>query len=400
MKRLFTIFIMVVLFHGITIAQGFKVIKTDGTVVTYETKDVDKIEFFDKVKPIYNNHEYVDLGLPSGNLWAKVNMGAEKETDFGDYFAWAEIATKESFDSSNYKYYKSATEMEDGMEVHYEGYTKYVSADYAKDNGYKGFYDNKSVLDIEDDAARSLWGGAWHIPSKSNFDELKKYCRITVGTFEGIKGVKVVGTNGNYIFLPSAGFKQGNWVNNFAESSYMISSIGTAITFDWNSVDPTEEFKTITSTRIFGRSVRPIVNKKDIEGNSENEDPNDDSKGDDVFKPESVTAYYGGGVIMSNGTTLLNGSKLNFFIKNGSFFAIRLTKIQIQEEDKTPGSNLLGESVEIAQGEQKGFTITVGVLGLVNPTCIFTYEYEGNEYTVSTKYQDFSFSKAKEIRLD
>ena len=42
----------------------------------------------DKDEPLPDNHEYVDLGLPSGTLWATRNVGADKPEDIGDYFAW------------------------------------------------------------------------------------------------------------------------------------------------------------------------------------------------------------------------------------------------------------------------------------------------------------------------
>ena len=55
-----------------------------------------------------NNHEYVDLGLPSGKLWATCNIGASSSEENGSYFAWAETEPKEYYDWSNYKYSRNA----------------------------------------------------------------------------------------------------------------------------------------------------------------------------------------------------------------------------------------------------------------------------------------------------
>lgn len=98
-------------------------------------------------------YEYVDLGLPSGTLWAKMNAGAESETDTGLYFAWGEtqgytaeqVGVDKQFSWSDYKFNPSG----DGST-----FTKY------------NLTDNKVVLDAEDDAAAVNMGGEWHMPTK------------------------------------------------------------------------------------------------------------------------------------------------------------------------------------------------------------------------------------------
>ena len=104
-------------------------------------------------------YEYVDLGLPSGTLWAKMNVGANSETDPGLYFAWGEtegytaeqVGVDKQFTWADYKFNPSG----DGST-----FTKYNSTD------------GKAVLDLEDDAARANWGGDWHIPTKEQCIEL------------------------------------------------------------------------------------------------------------------------------------------------------------------------------------------------------------------------------------
>ncbi|MBQ6101045.1 MAG: hypothetical protein IJL04_02000, partial [Bacteroidales bacterium] len=51
-----------------------------------------------------NGHEYVDLGLPSGTLWATCNVGSNTPEGYGDYYAWGEIEPKELYDWKSYKY--------------------------------------------------------------------------------------------------------------------------------------------------------------------------------------------------------------------------------------------------------------------------------------------------------
>ena len=85
-------------------------------------------------------HEWVDLGLPSGTLWATCNVGANAPEEYGDYFAWGETAPKDYYDWSTYKWCKGS----------YNTMTKYcTNSSY----GYNGFTDGKTELDPEDDAA-------------------------------------------------------------------------------------------------------------------------------------------------------------------------------------------------------------------------------------------------------
>ena len=106
-------------------------------------------------------YEYVDLGLPSGLKWAKCNVGAETETDYGDYFQWGSTRpnTADECTRESYKFYNSAK----------YSLTKYcVYSLY----GLFGIVDNKTTLDLEDDAARANMGGDWRMPTEAEFQEL------------------------------------------------------------------------------------------------------------------------------------------------------------------------------------------------------------------------------------
>lgn len=137
-------------------------------------------------------HESVDLGLPSGTLWATCNVGATAPEEYGDYFAWAETVPNKDF------YQWSTTPyvvIEDGQ-VHF---TKYNTKESL------GPVDNKTELDPEDDAAYVNWGEEWRMPSKEQIDELSANCTWAWTQVNGVNGQLATGPNGNTIFFPAAG---------------------------------------------------------------------------------------------------------------------------------------------------------------------------------------------------
>ncbi len=147
-----------------------------------------------------NNHEYVDLGLPSGKLWATCNIGASSSEENGSYFAWAETEPKSSYDWSNYKYARYEEVYYGGNhEIHYN-FTKYCPF---SEYGYNGFTDNRITLEPSDDAAIVNWGGGWHTPSSEDWKELLNCCFFGKSTSGGVEGFMFVSRNGQYLFLPS-----------------------------------------------------------------------------------------------------------------------------------------------------------------------------------------------------
>ena len=140
------------------------------------------IDIILKGTSVSGRHEYVDLGLPSGTLWATCNIGASTPEEYGDYFAWGETAPKASYTIENYKWL--------------------VDNSYIKYN----FDDNKKELDYEDDAAYMNWGSSWRIPSVEQVDELVNSCIWEEYTQKnGVTGIIFTGPNGNTLFLPAAG---------------------------------------------------------------------------------------------------------------------------------------------------------------------------------------------------
>ena len=195
----------------------------------------------------HNDHEYVDLGLPSGLKWATCNVGATTPEEYGDFFAWGEVEPKETYNWSTYKY---------GTD--YDQLTKYCSDSYY---GKDGFTDTKTVLDPEDDAATMNWGGAWRMPTTAEQDELRNNCTWTLTTQNGVNGYKVTGPNGNSIFLPAAGFMYEGTLGDagsggiYWSSSLYIGDPSNAygvVYFNSDNVDSDY------SPRYFGQSVRPV----------------------------------------------------------------------------------------------------------------------------------------------
>jgi hypothetical protein len=149
-----------------------------------------------------NIHEYVDLGLPSGTLWATCNIGADNPEDYGLYFAWGETTgyTQDTTDghSFNWASYKYAID-------DYNTLTKYCNDSYY---GYNGFTDTLTELEPGDDAATVNWGSDWCMPSHAQFVELLDECTWR-WRYSGQRGFEVVGPNGNILFLPAAGSRSG-----------------------------------------------------------------------------------------------------------------------------------------------------------------------------------------------
>ncbi|MCR5139410.1 MAG: hypothetical protein K6B45_04520 [Bacteroidaceae bacterium] len=157
----------------------------------------------------FNGHAYVDLGLPSGILWATCNVGANNPEDYGDYLAWGETTTKTTYDWSSYKWCNGSN----------TSLTKYNTK-----SSY-GTVDNKTVLDLEDDAAHVNWGGSWRMPTDDEWTELRNNCTWTWTSQGGHNGDKVTSkSNGNSIFLPAAGYRWDSSLSGAGEYGYYLSS--------------------------------------------------------------------------------------------------------------------------------------------------------------------------------
>ena len=182
-------------------------------------------------------HEYVDLGLPSGTLWATCNVGASSPEEYGDYFAWGEVKTKteqgkaDNYSESTYKWLNivtTTTTDENGFETTTttKTFTKYWP-EGVNVGGYTGIVDNKTTLDAEDDAAAVNWGGSWRMPTHADWNELTNTSNCTWEwvTLRGVNGYKATSkVNNKFIFLPAAGSRDGTRLYNEGPNVYYWSS--------------------------------------------------------------------------------------------------------------------------------------------------------------------------------
>lgn len=174
-------------------------------------------------------YEYVDLGLPSGLKWATHNIGATTPEEYGNYYAWGEVLPKETYTSANSLTY------------------------------------GKSMNDIsgtEYDAATFNWGGDWRMPTRAEQEELSNNCTWTWTTQNGVKGYKVTSKiNGNSIFLPAAGCRDGSSLNSAGSFGYYwgstpdVSGVSSAYgLYFYSGYQDMSNYD-----RKCGRSVRPVI---------------------------------------------------------------------------------------------------------------------------------------------
>ena len=178
-----------------------------------------------------DGHNWVDLGLSV--LWATCNVGALNPSDYGNYYAWGEIATKSSYTEENSKTYK------------------------------------KRMLDISGkflyDAATYNWSSCWRMPTRDEFDELVEKCNWQWMSYGSHKGYMVTGLNGNSIFLPAAGLLNGSDLVDAEDFGYYYSSTPyrrmthNLIFYKEDNIHTMD-----CGDRWAGLSVRPVLDKEDV----------------------------------------------------------------------------------------------------------------------------------------
>lgn len=172
--------------------DGHELIHDDGTEWS-PLSDIDTVYIFRNFD-VPTQADWIDLGLPSGLLWAARNVGAATPEDYGDYFAWAETQPRIVFNWSLYQY--TCNNNDNGM-------TKYCSD---SNYGCNGFTDKLTTLQSVDDAATAIWGFGARMPTKEEWQELVDHCTSIWITQNGVNGQLFTGPNGNTLFLPAAGF--------------------------------------------------------------------------------------------------------------------------------------------------------------------------------------------------
>lgn len=154
-------------------------------------------------------NDWVDLGLPSGLLWATRNVGANSPEDCGNYYAWGETTPKRVYDWSTYRYCNGD----------YDQLTKYCNN---PNFGYKGFTDSLTFLQPGEDAATANYGG--RTPTKEEWEELIRYTTSQWTTLNGVYGRRFTASNGNSIFLPAAGDRWNDFLFVASSRGYYWSS--------------------------------------------------------------------------------------------------------------------------------------------------------------------------------
>lgn len=241
-----------------TVDQNGLVTAISGGTCVINCRVMNGIDATAECKVIVNktsDHAWVDLGLPSGTLWATCNVGADKPEEYGSYFAWGETEQKlYDYLEANYKYF-----------LDWE-FTKYCTS---SNQFYNGNVDYKTELDPEDDAATVNWGSEWQMPSKVQVEELidDTYTKKYYVTTNGKNGVMIVSkSNGNQIFLPCAGYCYEEW---YARNAHYSGSEGYYWTrvldgsSDWNAATMNLSYSNYSyssnnQSRVKGCSVRPV----------------------------------------------------------------------------------------------------------------------------------------------
>lgn len=244
------------------------VYQTDGSCTEFIAANVDSITISENWEAPDNDvnangHEYVDLGLPSGTLWATCNIGASKPEEAGDYFAWAETEAKDNYDLSTYKYSKSGDYSLDDL-------TKYTFPD---NNIYADWYfefnkfigDNKTILEANDDVAKVNFGSDWRMPTREEFEELIKECSWQF-SYEYNSPSRVGYTitslkNGNTIFLPAAGFyDKADLKEHKRNGSYWCGTLSLDKSAEADAFEMSaSEVKMSNVLRTSGFTIRPVL---------------------------------------------------------------------------------------------------------------------------------------------
>lgn len=184
-----------------------------------------------------NGNQAVDLGLSV--LWADHNLGAGSETGFGWYLAWGEMQEKDHYFYDNYRYTESEADQS--------------TADIGAD-----------ICGTEYDMAAALWGEGWRLPSEAEMAELIEKCNWSWEIRDGVTGAKIVGPNGNAIFLPAGGTNK-EIPDNDDECAYWTGTLSqglgrTAVSllcFHDSREDKTT-LRTFGTYKVYGLLVRPV----------------------------------------------------------------------------------------------------------------------------------------------
>ncbi|MBQ0149067.1 MAG: hypothetical protein KBT08_00465, partial [Bacteroidales bacterium] len=192
----------------------------------------------------FSDPRAVDLGLSV--KWATMNIGANDSVESGYYFAWGETVQKSDYAWSSYKYCKGS----------FDTFTK-----YCKDPEY-GTVDNKTVLEMKDDAAAVNWGGSWRMPTKAEWEELLdptncEWTRTETGYYVQSKKT---GFTDKRIFLRGAGYFTGSKLIPDGDLYYWSSTLASSVMYGYDEEAYIMHTNSMsTSDRFLGYPVRAVT---------------------------------------------------------------------------------------------------------------------------------------------
>ena len=204
-----------------------------GITIRPVRKRADDRPFFDPNDTIINGHSYVDLGLPSGTLWATQNIGADSVQNVGTLYLWGHT-------------YAGSEEGTGWKEVPLERLIEY------------GITDSTGTLLPNHDAATENWGGQWRMPTHEECEELLATCETEFVTYKGTLCCKVTGRNGHIMYVPST---DDNGCSAWSSSIYSPSNNSQSYTFHIFNPVLTEDWINDFAERDKFLPIRPVVNR-------------------------------------------------------------------------------------------------------------------------------------------
>lgn len=203
-----------------------------------------------------NGHEYVDMGLPSGTLWATCNIGANAPHEIGNYYGWGETLPKEYYGDNYFDLVEGCEFLKPANPPVFKKYQQNKLTEITPNSG--------------NDTARENWGSPWRMPSKAEIEELCKYCKWEWITLSGQNGYKITGPNGLSIFLPASGAKCGRTLTSKNETgAYWSNALGYNSENACNLYISKKMHETSTANqlnlRFNGLNIRPVTDRFSIE---------------------------------------------------------------------------------------------------------------------------------------
>lgn len=240
------VFIVCAMFAEATaMAQGIIVHKKNGEEIILPYSTLDSIETYTEDVEEIDGHECVDLGLSV--KWATCNVGAYSPEEYGGYYAWGETEEKSDYDWDTYKWCKGTND---------------TMTKYCTDSDY-GTVDNRTTLTSSDDVATVKWGSKWRMPTLEEMKELVEDCTWTWTTQSGVRGMKVKGPNGNSIFLPAAGGREGTDLSGRgSRGNYWSATLSERYSkgaYYLSFINGFHTWSDAASSRGYGYTVRPVT---------------------------------------------------------------------------------------------------------------------------------------------